>query len=423
MKLVFLLILLFSCSKENNLSVKNLYEEKKYIEVIKKAIHLKNDSEANYYGSLSITNLETYLRKSTTQDKENFFKLNESFLLKNGIRIQNEKIHSKEYITLKDIFQDKVDAKKKLLIEKFLLSNQFNYLEENLFYISQILNLSTKIETSLYSNFIFQVLKTNLIEKVSEEEKNIFWKETENLSSLTYHELVGKNVNMRTGPGVENSGIAKLNDEILLELEKDITQTQIGDKQGVWIQVYSKKSSKSGWVFSAFLKPIPNKKKDTQEKVSNYRKIDFENWEESSIPPYFYGDYIPSEKIVQNEKIGLSIYSGKSETKICTKLNSFQTIKFEIDLKNIKEKIQLFEIKWEPNLKIIADTNYIYFNQNQIKYNQEIMKSIEINLDKDKIYYKGIEILKIQKTLNPIFCIYNNSKSKSSAILYTIELN
>ncbi|OHD67015.1 MAG: hypothetical protein A2176_16210 [Spirochaetes bacterium RBG_13_51_14] len=66
----------------------------------------------------------------------------------------------------------------------------------------------------------------------------------------------GDNVNLRNGPGVDGRLVGKTaKDDILIQLEKSMDTTQVGDTRDYWYRVASLKGPK-GWIFGKFLRPI-----------------------------------------------------------------------------------------------------------------------------------------------------------------------
>ncbi|MBN2158431.1 MAG: SH3 domain-containing protein [Spirochaetes bacterium] len=95
----------------------------------------------------------------------------------------------------------------------------------------------------------------------------------------------GDNVNLRNSPGIDGKLVGKITrDEILIQLEKSMDTTQVGDVRDYWYRVASIKGPK-GWIFGKFLAPIDLSKyreKATDEKWT----IDehFADWSDSHTP-------------------------------------------------------------------------------------------------------------------------------------------
>jgi hypothetical protein len=97
---------------------------------------------------------------------------------------------------------------------------------------------------------------------------------------------VGEDVNMRNSPGVDGKLVGKIaKDEILLQLEKSMDTTQVGDVRDYWYRVASLKAPR-GWIFGKFLTPVDlSKIKDTTVEEEKWTMDEqFAEWSDSHTP-------------------------------------------------------------------------------------------------------------------------------------------
>jgi hypothetical protein len=95
----------------------------------------------------------------------------------------------------------------------------------------------------------------------------------------------GNNVNLRNSPGVDGKLVGKVaKDEILIQLEKSMDTTQVGDSREYWYRVASLQGPK-GWIFGKFLSPIdPAKYREPEaEKKWSMEEL-FADWSDSHTP-------------------------------------------------------------------------------------------------------------------------------------------
>ncbi len=93
------------------------------------------------------------------------------------------------------------------------------------------------------------------------------------------------NVNLRNSPGVEGKPVGKtVKDEILIQLEKSMDTTQIGDTRDYWYRVSTLKGLK-GWIFGKFLIPSDiTKAAGLPDEESWTLDENFTEWDDSSTP-------------------------------------------------------------------------------------------------------------------------------------------
>jgi hypothetical protein len=133
--------------------------------------------------------------------------------------------------------------------------------------------------------------------------------ETNKLFSCT-----GDNVNLRNSPGVDGKLVGKIaRDEILIQLEKSMDTTQVGDVRDYWYRVASLKGPK-GWIFGKFLSPIDlSQYKESGAEESWTMEELFSEWSDSHTPANW--THVP-----EGDKAGIN-FSVKGSNKIA-ELNS-----------------------------------------------------------------------------------------------------
>jgi hypothetical protein len=97
---------------------------------------------------------------------------------------------------------------------------------------------------------------------------------------------VGENVNMRNSPGVDGKLVGKIaKEEILLQLEKSMDTSQVGDVRDYWYRVASLKGPR-GWIFGKFLKPVDLSqiKESAPEEEKWTMDEQFAEWGDSHTP-------------------------------------------------------------------------------------------------------------------------------------------
>lgn len=97
---------------------------------------------------------------------------------------------------------------------------------------------------------------------------------------------IGEDVNMRNSPGVDGKLVGKIaKDEILLQLEKSMDTSQVGDVRDYWYRVASLKGPR-GWLFGKFLKPVDLSqiKESAPEEEKWTLDEQFADWGDSHTP-------------------------------------------------------------------------------------------------------------------------------------------
>jgi hypothetical protein len=99
------------------------------------------------------------------------------------------------------------------------------------------------------------------------------------------YSCIGENVNLRNSPGVSGKLVGKIaKDEILIQLEKSMDTTQVGDIRDYWYRVASLKGPR-GWIFGKFLAPIDlSKYKETTSDMKWSIEERFNDWSDSHTP-------------------------------------------------------------------------------------------------------------------------------------------
>ncbi|MBN1497219.1 MAG: SH3 domain-containing protein [Spirochaetes bacterium] len=95
----------------------------------------------------------------------------------------------------------------------------------------------------------------------------------------------GDNVNLRNHPGVNGKLVGKINrDEILIQLEKSMDSSQVGDVRDYWYRVASLRGPR-GWIFGKFLAPVDLSKYQEPATDQNWPfEEHFTDWNDSHTP-------------------------------------------------------------------------------------------------------------------------------------------
>jgi hypothetical protein len=126
----------------------------------------------------------------------------------------------------------------------------------------------------------------------------------------------GNNVNLRNSPGVDGKLVGKVaKDEILIQLEKSMDTTQVGDARDYWYRVASLKGPK-GWLFGKFLGPVDLDKYTETEKDKKWSvEENFVDWTDSHTPARWVhvpgGDKAAINFTVRGSKKIAEVNSGK----------------------------------------------------------------------------------------------------------------
>lgn len=190
--------------------------------------------------------------------------------------------------------------------------------------------------------------------------------------------LRGKNVNLRSGPGRENSEVGKITEpEQAICLEEDAGTETIAGSSGHWKRCYFPNLQRSAWIFSGFLTEVPPNPTLIAELEKRFKssenevRIDFEGWNGTQIPATFFGDYIPRDSVRISGETGFPIYGLTKESKglqrICKKLAGDKNY---------------FEFSFQP-----TDSNLpISFLELHLNYENKDHLAYSISLDKESIW-------------------------------------
>lgn len=291
----------------------------------------------------------------------------------------------------------------KSLLKKINSTIPCNTSEKNSEYLNRLL-LEDPRNFIKESETVLQELFRSPLEPVGEIESQ-FLKETIHFlatqENSLFHEnlfyLAGDRVNFRSGPGVEYPSKMQLaKDEELLCFDKENRSETIGGKLGNWLECFSDKHFKSGWVFSGQLKKKSPELKVVESFKSRFSnnqakiQISFDTWKDSTIPNYFYGEYLPTERYLRKGEVGFTIYKPEDGkiVDICRKFvgenNSFE-IFFNSQDSNQLTQILSINLKKsnisKPIFKILANSKNIQINDKKIEIAEMLMKdSIKIKV-------------------------------------------
>ncbi|MCW7490429.1 hypothetical protein [Leptospira meyeri] len=188
----------------------------------------------------------------------------------------------------------------------------------------------------------------------------------------------GKNVNLRSGPGRENSELGKVSEpELTFCLEEDPATESIAGTTGHWKRCYFPVLQKSAWIFSGFLtEVVPNPELVAEfekrfKSVENEIRIDFEGWNGNQIPATFFGNYIPRDSVRISGETGFPIFglskSSKNWQRICKKLSGDKNY---------------FEFSFHPTDSEVP----IPFLELHLNYDNQEHLAYSISLDQESIW-------------------------------------
>ncbi|PJZ45546.1 hypothetical protein [Leptospira brenneri] len=200
-------------------------------------------------------------------------------------------------------------------------------------------------------------------------------------NTVLYHQTAivrGKNVNLRSGPGRENSEVGKISEpELTFCLEEDSGTETIVGHTGHWKRCYFPNLQKSAWIFSGFLKDVPPNPSfvaDFEKRfkaVDNEIRIDFEGWSGSQIPATFFGAYLPRESVRVSGETGFPVFGQGKQSKgiqrICKKLSGDKNY---------------FEFSFSPT----DSETPISFLELHLNYDNREHLAYSISLDKESIW-------------------------------------
>ncbi|TGL45869.1 hypothetical protein [Leptospira perdikensis] len=188
----------------------------------------------------------------------------------------------------------------------------------------------------------------------------------------------GKNVNLRSGPGRENSEVGKISEpESTICLEEDSGTETIAGSSGHWKRCYFPTLQKSAWIFSGFLTETPPNSNLIAEfekrfkSVDNEIRIDFEGWNGNQIPTTFFGTYIPRDSIRVSGETGFPIYGLAKNSKVIQRI-----------CKKLSGDKNYFEFSFQPTDSDLP----ISFLELHLNYDNQEHLAYSISLDKESIW-------------------------------------
>ncbi|PJZ65572.1 hypothetical protein CH371_11590 [Leptospira wolffii] len=252
--------------------------------------------------------------------------------------------------------------------------------------LKEFLHSNPIVFGSNYSNILRKSLRRET--KLSETDKNklsdlLGFLSTREDSSLLGGRLknTGENTNLRSGPGTENAGKARLKKGLLLyALDKDPRSETVQGRKGNWVQVYIPETQVVGWIFSHFLEEDPFPSTKAEEMAKSFQESersqawDFAFWNEEKIPPGFHGEYIRTEKLALDGDYGIVIYRAKDNKykEVCRIVEEpFRNLEFLAASLSGDENVPLFRLyagrpgDWKPVYQIDLDRESVSINRNK----------------------------------------------------------
>ncbi|MBP9889936.1 MAG: SH3 domain-containing protein [Leptospiraceae bacterium] len=458
------LVFIFQCSKTNLEKLNQWLGKEEYEKLIEFSNHNINKltDEELYLSSVAVSKLQNFLRKNKSNEKFSNTKYIQNLEKKTNLKIKYLTTENGKLIQLEDNFYKLIRTSKfykdKAILDKFIFTANTNEIYENSFLLTDILEIDPRPYLVEFKTIWLESMKLGIPNNLNEEDKSKFiqtlhFLSTKEETDLKSHFFVtdGTNVNLRSGPGTENITIGKLTQEDVFQIDADYNTTTIGKKTGKWILVYVWSSDTVGWIFSAFLKdskPDYLKAKSFEKTLvdnTNFRVIDFNNWNPEDIPDKFYGNYSITKKEIIDANVGFTVYPMEIEQGICTKLKK-DTKKIELSFmgKNSNERLLLFYLKVVTNTKSKTSTKIELLNE-KLYLNAKALDEV---IENDKFQSLTIKFInsnsnKIQVSLNltnhPLeishmidqetedvqsweLCIPQGKKSSTKALLFSFNI-
>ncbi|TGK19381.1 hypothetical protein EHO61_07875 [Leptospira fluminis] len=258
-------------------------------------------------------------------------------------------------------------------------SNFLKYLKE--FLKSDPLVLGAKYSVVLRKSLKREVPLTESDKREAQERLGFLSSQEDSVFYTGRLKNTGENTNLRTGPGTENPGRARLKKNLTLYvLDRDPRSETIGGKKGNWLQVYVPELSITGWIFSTFTTedPYPSEKAETMlAKFSESEKStawDFAFWEPNKPPPGFHGEYLKTDKIALDGDYGIVLYRSQNGkyTEICRLVEEpFRYLEFVSASLSGEEPIPIFRLyagqpgSWKSGFQIDLERDSISINRNR----------------------------------------------------------
>ncbi|MBP7283303.1 MAG: SH3 domain-containing protein [Leptospiraceae bacterium] len=401
--LLFILLFLFSfnCNKTHLEKINQWLEKEEYEKLLEYSYKNKSQlkDEELYLTSQGISKFQNFIRKNQSEKKFSDPKYFKNLETKTGLKIKWIQTEAEKLIVIEDNYQSLIKESKyykdKSYLDKFIHTSKTNEPFENSFLLTDILEMDPRLFLSEFKTVWIESMKLSIPANLNESGREKFLYVLHYLASKEETDLKniffiteGKNINLRSGPGTENTTIAKLNNEEVFQIDSDYNTTTIGGKTGKWVQIYVWNSDVVGWIFSPFLKPakidyalVRSYEKSLTENT-NFTTIDFNNWNSDEIPTGFYGNYIKTKKEIRDASIGFTLYPSEKEQGICRKLKK-KTKKIVVSFMNedSSERITIFYLRGVSHLK--SNTlSKLEINDNQIVLNSKIL---DVNIEKNRL--------------------------------------
>ncbi|WP_108926872.1 hypothetical protein [Leptospira johnsonii] len=341
-----------------------------------------------FYGSQSILRLNAEL---ISKDSEDRAKISARLQKENGIGSDKSLESTGEFPVFEDPFVLQLRPggywRQKAILSRVEIAGEW---EDDIQFLRDLKELirsnPVTLGISYYSSVLKKVLRRET--KLSDGDQN---KLSELLGFLSVREdstllgsrfkNTGENTNLRTGPGTENPGKARLKKGILLyALDKDPRSETVQGRKGNWVQVYIPELQISGWIFSHFLEEDPypiSKAEETFTEFSQSEKSqawDFAFWTEDKVPPGFHGEYIPTEKLALDGDYGIVLHRSKTGKykEICRIVEEpFRSLEFLTANLSGEEPVPIFKLysgrpgEWKSAYQIDLDRESISINRNK----------------------------------------------------------
>jgi hypothetical protein len=274
-------------------------------------------------------------------------------------------------------------------LNRLILEDPRNFMKETGFTLVELFRSPLEPIGEIEGNFLKETLHFFSTQEVSPFYENLYI-------------LLGDKVNFRAGPGIEYpSKLQLLKNEEMICFDKDNRSETIGGKVGNWMECFSENRFKSGWVFSGQTQKINSDSNNIEKfnlRFSNNKEmiqISFDTWKENSIPSYFYGDYIPTERYLRKGEVGFTIYKAEDNKTIdiCRKFvgkkNSFEMFFNSLDSKQLMPIIKFNVINSntsKPVFKFLANYKEMQLNDKKIELiDMSSKESIKIKISSTQV--------------------------------------
>ncbi len=457
------LTILSNCSKTNLEKIDAWIEKEDFEKLLEFSNKNKSSltDEELYLSSVGVSKFQNFLRKNRFEEKYSTTSYYNAIENKIGLKIKIVNTHNGKLPTIEDIYEKSLPNssyyKNKCLLDRFKFTALTNEMSENSFLLMDILEIDPRLFLQEFKSIWIDAMKLGIPASLSNEAREKFItilhflaskEETDFRKYFFFTE--GTNINLRSGPGIENSNIGKMNDEEVFQIDSDYNTTSIGNKTGKWIQVYVWKTDKTGWIFSPFLKSLQfDKQKALQfekeiSELNNFITIDFNNWNPDQIPDGFYGNYSNAKKKILDANVGFTIYPSSVEQGICKKLKKeIRKINFSFLSEDSSERIIIFYLKGVTSLKSTTLAKMSIENQKisldakelDLELSKNKPNNVELNISteldsklefsialaKNKDFFETSNIDRKEIESWEI-CIPQGRKSSSNALLFSFTI-